>query len=106
VYFFELKPFRKKVKYLIGNDELIRLRELLALNPDKGVLIPKTRGARKIRCRSKSRGTQGGARTIYYWKKDTETIYFIAIYEKSVQSNLTMTAIKTIRLIVEGLKNV
>ncbi len=58
-------------------------------NPFKGDIIKGTGGARKIRMKISGRGERGGARVIYYYVELQGEIWFLDIYSKLTQKNIS-----------------
>ena len=63
-------------------------------------MIPRTSGLRKIRWTGKGQG-KSGDRIIYYWDKDTETIYMLYLYPKNKQEDLTPQPAKLLSGLVQ-----
>jgi hypothetical protein len=69
----------------------------LRTNPFAGELIPGSGGCRKLRWGTLDRGKRGGVRTIYYGPTAVGTIWLLAIYAKSRQTNLPAHIIKAMK---------
>lgn len=68
------------------------MRELqneLFKDPFKGDIIKGTGGARKIRMKISGREKRGGARVIYYYVDLQGEIWFLDIYSKSMQKDIS-----------------
>ncbi|MGE5431620.1 MAG: type II toxin-antitoxin system RelE/ParE family toxin [Syntrophomonadaceae bacterium] len=89
IEFIETSFFTKQLAQLLTDEEYRRLQSELIENPDKGRLIVGGLGIRKIRAAYAGKDKSGGARAIYYFKKDDRRIYMLLIYPKSEQENLT-----------------
>jgi len=87
--FLETHPFTRRIRDLISDDEYRIIQLALGFRPDQGVIIPGTRGIRKLRWSQEGRGKRGGIRIIYYWHKPTNRIYMLLAYPKSKQDDLT-----------------
>ncbi|MGN6362819.1 MAG: type II toxin-antitoxin system RelE/ParE family toxin [Thermomicrobiales bacterium] len=74
---------------LLTDEDWQHIEWLLVQNPAAGVLIPDLSGTRKLRLRLRGRGKRGGARTIYLYVANQETVYFLATYVKNEQTDLT-----------------
>jgi len=90
----ELKRLVKKFPSL--KNEFAELINQLLKNPETG--IPLSRDCYKIRIsiNSKGKGKSGGARVITYVLIREETIYLLAIYDKSEKENLKQNEVKEI----------
>lgn len=73
-------------------------------NPQVGVVIERTGGARKMRIQIGNHGKSGGARVIYLDVFEKEKLYFLFAYPKNVQENLTSEQKKAIKKIIEEIK--
>lgn len=83
----EIKKLSKK--YSSIKQDLTGLSLTLVKNPNLGT--PIKFGCRKIRMaiKSKGKGKSGGARVITYYYLVQNTIYLLAIYDKSKQTNIS-----------------
>jgi hypothetical protein len=86
--FVELPAFTQVV-HAIADDETLRAwqNELLR-RPDKGDLIPRLHGLRKVRLQLAGRGRQGGARVIYLYLPDRAVLILFYLYTKSQSENI------------------
>ena len=66
----------------------------IAANPEAGDVIPNADGARKVRWAASGRGKRGGARVIYFNQIADGLVVLIAVYAKSVQSDLPTKKIR------------
>lgn len=89
IEFIETSFFSKQVAQLLTDEEYRRLQSELIDSPEKGRLIIGGAGIRKVRVASAGKGKSGGARAIYYFKKDNHRIFMLLIYPKSEQEDLT-----------------
>lgn len=64
--FIETSLFTRQITQLATDDELKELQRELIAFPNKGDLIQKTGGLRKIRMATGSKGKSGGVRVIYF----------------------------------------
>ncbi len=90
-------------KYL--DDESYRLLQVsLALNPEKGKIIPGSGGIRKLRWGTEGRGKRGGLRVIYYLHVSQGKVLMLFIYSKSEVGDLTKEQIRILRKVAEEFK--
>lgn len=73
-----------------------RFQQLLANQPDAGVLIRGGHGLRKVRWALHTRGKSGGLRVIYYWRVAESQIVLIAMFAKSVRADLSPAQLKAL----------
>lgn len=103
--FIEVPTFTKKWKELGLTDENLRqLENVLLGNPKAGDVIQGTGGLRKIRIPMENKGKSGGGRVIYVDIELKETIYFINVYAKNEQDDLTEEEKKAFKAVVKILK--
>jgi hypothetical protein len=102
--FREFREFTRRISDIATDSELLELQLELCQHPDKGDLIQKTGGARKVRMRLPHRGKRGGARVIYYWQDVFGVIWLLKAYAKNEASDLTDKERKTISDIISEIK--
>ncbi|MHA7848343.1 type II toxin-antitoxin system RelE/ParE family toxin [Serratia sp. D1N4] len=88
IEFIETPMFTRQIKQIATDDELKDLQKALIASPDKGELIQKTGGLRKIRMATGSQGKSGSARVIYFLATE-EVIYLVMAYPKSTKDSLS-----------------
>lgn len=88
----------------LSDDDLKQLENVLLTNPQIGDVIQGTGGARKLRIRLNNCGKSGGGRVIYLDVFETEKLYLLFAYPKSIQENLTPEQILSIKKIIEFIK--
>lgn len=99
--FLETPVFTRQIKELVDDEDYRGLQLRLVANPDRGDLIPRSGGLRKIRLGVPGRGKRGGARVIYYWVTARSQIYMLLAYAKNVQDDLTPDQLQTLRTLVK-----
>ncbi len=100
--FRETSLFTRRLVERLTDAEYLELQAALILQPELGDLIPNTGGIRKLRWRETGRGKgkRGGVRVIYYWYAAGSLIYFLHIYSKSEQADLSGDEKKALRKLV------
>lgn len=88
IEFIETAMFTRQIKQIAPDDDLKDLQKELIEFPDKGDLIQKTGGLRKIRMATGSHGKSGSARVIYFLATE-EVIYLVMAYPKNIKDSLT-----------------
>ena len=97
----ETSIFTRRIQ-LILDDESYRLLQLhLVHRPDSGDLIRGSGGIRKIRWAPTGAGKRGGARIMYYWAVDANTILMLFAFAKNEQSDLTPAQLRQLAAIVK-----
>ena len=93
-----LPPFEKELKHLakkfpsVKND-IADLVNDLQIDPMLGTPLGNDCYKIRIAIKSKGKGKSGGARLITHVQVTKETIYLIAIYDKSETANITDTVL-------------
>ena len=100
--FRETVLFTKQVVDKLEDSEYLKLQSALILQPDLGDLIPDSGGLRKLRWveSRRGKGKRGGVRVIYYWYAPVELIYFLLMYSKSEQDDLSASQKKALRQLI------
>lgn len=93
--------FAEKVEDLLGEEDGNVLEEI-ARRPEAGKLIRGGAGLRKIRVALPGRGKSGGARVIYFWRRE-EILYFLDMYSKNEKEDLSAAELKALVKLIEGL---
>ena len=98
--------FTKVIQRFSDNDYAI-FQEDLVNHPEQGDLIRGTGGFRKARMGFPSAGIgkSGGARVIYLYIPEQETIYLVIIYGKSQKRDLTREEENNLRKIADQIRN-
>lgn len=99
----ELPHFIRKVRTLLGADEISRLINRLAAEPEAGDLIEGTGGVRKLRWAWEGMGKRGGTRVIYFFHNERIPLYLLTIFGKNEKSNLSMAERNALKVLVERL---
>lgn len=103
--FIEVPIFTKKWKELgLTDNDLRELQNILLNDPKTGKVIQGTGGLRKIRIPMENREKSGGSRVIYVDIELKETIYFINVYSKNEQDDLTEDEKKAFKTVIKILK--
>ena len=82
------------------------LELLLLEDPNRGQLIERTGGFRKVRFARPSRreGKSGGTRVIYYFLDRRDRIYLLLVYAKGVKDDLTRAEENDLRKLARALE--
>lgn len=94
--FIETPIFTQRLKEVLKEDEYQDLQFFLIQSPGAGDVIPGGRGLRKLRWKIRDKGKRGGIRVIYYWINSANRIYFIYVFKKNEQSDLTKEQMKVL----------
>lgn len=87
-------PFERKVRKLLKRypslaDDIFELIQSLKANPKQGNAIGKNCYKVRLAVKSKRKGKSSGARVITYVAVIDETVYLLAIYDKSEMGNIS-----------------
>lgn len=100
--FVETRPFSRRRAEQLTDDQFRLLQLSLLSNPQAGDLIPGTGGLRKLRWATTGRGKRGGVRIIYYLAVDRDLVFFLLMYPKNEQGDLTPEQKRTLRKVVDS----
>ena len=99
----ETAVFMRQAGALWTDDERFEFVDFIARNPEAGDLIPASGGIRKVRWGRRGSGKRGGARIIFYHDL-AMPLHLLAIYAKARRDDLSSDARRTVRGLVERLK--
>jgi len=85
----ETPTFFKDVKCAgLNEEEHMELVNFPVSNPEAGVVMKGTGGARKVRFAVKGRGKSGAYRVICYFHREDVPLFVLALFAKSGKANL------------------
>lgn len=73
----------------MDEEERSAVVDLIASNPEAGVIMPGCGGARKLRVRKRGRGKSGGYRVITYYAGARLPVFLLTVFGKGEKDNLT-----------------
>lgn len=100
--FIETLSFTSRLHSYLSEESYARFQSYLSQHPDRGEIIPGTKGLRKIRWGSKGRGKRAGVRVIYYWYVNPAVITLLDIYLKNQKDDLSKAELRLLRLTLEN----
>ena len=103
--FIELPLFTSLVTQVTDDHFLNQLQNDLLKDPEKGNIVPRLQGLRKVRMALQGRSRAGGARVIYLYFPQHHAVIFFYIYTKAKSENLTPDQEKRLRTAVEIIKH-
>ena len=103
IEFIETPMFTRQIKQIATDEELRELQKTLIESPDKGDLIQKTGGLRKVRMATGNQGKSGSARVIYFLAT-AEVIYLVLAYAKKEKESLTAAEKAELKKLTQLLK--
>ncbi|HCH38051.1 MAG TPA: addiction module toxin RelE [Enterobacter sp.] len=104
IEFIETSLFTRQIKQIATDDELLTLQRELIAFPDKGDVIQKTGGLRKVRMATGGQGKSSSARVIYLLAT-REIIWLVLAYPKSAKEDLTDAEKVELKKLTTLLKN-
>jgi hypothetical protein len=102
--FIELPLFTRLITEITDDHFLNQLQSDLLKDPEKGDVVPRLQGLRKVRMALQGRSRAGGARVIYLFLPQHRAIIFFYIYTKAKSENLTPDQERRLRVAVETIK--
>lgn len=100
--FIEATAFTRHVYEYLSEDEYIGLQSFLLQYPEAGKVVPGSGGVRKVRWAISGKGKSGGARIIYYFKRQDDEIWLLTIYAKSELQNIPAHILRQIAKEIEN----
>jgi hypothetical protein len=87
----ETDSFLAAAMRLMSEQERAKVVDMVAANPEGGVLVRGTGGLRKLRIPLKGRGKRGGGRVIYWYHSEGYPAALLTVFAKSEAPDLTVT---------------
>jgi hypothetical protein len=103
--FIETPTFTRLITDLVSDDVYAAFQKELAQRPDRGGPMSGCGGVRKVRMALPGRGKSGGARVVYLYLKNRDTIYLIYVFTKGDAENLSAEGKKAVRELAQQIKN-
>lgn len=86
----------------MSEDEHAAIVTSIAGDPDQGVVMAETGGARKVRFGGRGKGKSGGYRVIFYPAPDDVPVLMLAVIDKGERENLSRTERNELRKELAG----
>lgn len=101
--FVEAPAFSRHLAKYLDDDRYRQLQVELALEPERGNVMPGTGGFRKLRWQDSRRGKgrRGGLRVVYYYFPSDSQIWLVTIYDKDEAADLTAVQKKALKNAIE-----
>ena len=96
--------YERKVRKLLSARERTVGEDEIARDPTRWPILQGTGGLRKARVARGSSGKSSGARVIYYFWVREDLIYFLTVYSKSTQSDISPDEKKALKSLVQTLQ--
>jgi hypothetical protein len=104
LHFISTAYFSRAADELLNDDDIRELQQILNENPRAGDLVGGTGGVRKLRVAASGRGKRGGGRVLYLYVEIRSRIYFLAVFPKNEQPDLTSAGYRALQAVVRQLK--
>ena len=85
----ETNAFMAAAKGRMAPEEVDRLIDLLAREPESGVVLRETGGVRKLRFAVQGAGKSGGVRVVYYFCNELMPVFLLTVFAKNEKENLS-----------------
>jgi len=86
---------------LLSDEERRAVGNMIAQDPECGVIMKETGGVRKVRLALDGRGKSGGARVVYFFHNVAMPVYLLAIFAKNEKDNLSAAEKAALRKFVK-----
>jgi hypothetical protein len=97
----ETSIFTRRIAQIL-DEEAYRLLQLhLVHRPDAGDMVRGSGGIRKIRWAPTGLGKRGGARILYYWVIDANTLLMLFAFAKNEQADLSRAQLQQLAAMVK-----
>jgi len=97
----ETSVFTRRIQKILDAESYRLLQLRLLHRPDSGDIIQGSGGIRKIRWAPSGSGKRGGARVIYYWAVDADTVLMLFAFQKNERGDLTPAQLKQLASLVK-----
>jgi len=109
VVFIEARPFTQRLRQLAAasaGQVLAGIQDELLKNPERGRLVQGTGGVRKARAGNPARqkGTRGGFRYFFLYLERKQHIHLLALLDKGEQEDISQDERKTLKALVDQIK--
>ena len=85
----ETRAFVSDAKACMNEEERQQAVEMIAADPECGVLLQGCGGIRKVRFAIRGRGKSGGVRIIYFFHTSNMPIFLLTVFAKNEKANLS-----------------
>jgi hypothetical protein len=85
----ETVTFVARAKGGMTDEERHRAIDMIAADPECGVLIPGGGGLRKVRFGIGGRGKRGGVRIVYYYQGLSVPVFLLTVFAKNERDDLS-----------------
>lgn len=104
LHFINTPYFSRAADALLDDDDIRMVQLILSENPRAGDLVQGTGGVRKLRIATSGRGKRGGGRVLYLYVEIHSRVYFLAVFPKNEQPDITPAGYRALKALVQQLK--
>lgn len=84
----EANSYLVSARRLMSEEERFAVVDMIAANPDAGVVIKGTGGLRKMRIPLQGRGKRGGGRVVYWYHSPGHPVVLLFVFAKNEAADL------------------
>lgn len=88
----------------MNSEEMTNAVDLVAADPEVGVLMQGTGGVRKVRLAGRGKGKSGGYRIVYFYGGGDIPVFLLTVFGKGEKANLTQGERNALRQMTTLLK--
>jgi hypothetical protein len=88
----------------MDEEERSEVVDLIAANPEAGVIMPGCGGARKLRVRKRGTGKSGGYRVVTYFAGESLPVFLLTVFGKGEKDNLSKAERNVLAALTKTLK--
>ena len=99
----ETDAYLARAAGLMSDEERTAVVDMVAGDPEGGVVIPGTGGLRKMRIPLQGRGKRGGGRVIYWYHSPGHPAALLWVFAKNAADDLTKEQYRKLAGAMEGL---
>ena len=99
----ETPGYLTDARRIFSEAERAAVVDVVAHDPECGVIMEGTGGVRKVRVPAKGRGKSGGARVVYVYHDAAMPIFLLAAFAKNEKANLTKAECNALAAMVKAL---
>jgi hypothetical protein len=90
----ETNTYLSAARRLMSEEERAAVVDVIAADPESGVVVQGTGGLRKMRIALRGRGKRGGGRVIYWYRSEGYPAVLLTVYAKSEAADLTLDQLR------------
>ncbi len=96
----ETSVFTRRIHAVLDPESYRLLQLHLLARPDAGSVVPGSGGIRKVRWAPSGSGKRGGARVLYYWVVDQDSLVMLYPFAKNERADLSPEQLEELATLV------